>query len=190
MSLFQILMAAVAAFFAYQLYLHVRNLQEPVKPSGAGKRPSPIDPEALVERADAAFGARNYERAINLLREAEGKAPKDAEIKAKLGYILTQTQAFEEAEQAYVQALELDEADERLHNALASLYRAQKRFDEAKKHYERSIEIAPEFAQTRFNFANLLLDMGDTQGAKALYEKAIELDPGFTQAKFELEKLK
>lgn len=190
MSLFQILMAAAAAFFAYQLYIHVRNLQEPAKPSGSGHKPSVIDPEALIERADTAYGARDYERAVALLREAEVKAPKEAEIKAKLGYILAQTGALEEAERSYLQALELDDADERLHNALASLYRTQKRYEEAKTHYERSIEIAPEFAQTRFNYANLLLDMGDVQGAKALYEKAIELDPGFTQAKFELEKLK
>ncbi len=188
MTFFQILMAAAAAFFAYQLFNHVRNLEDPAK--AKPRTPSSFDPEVLVERADVAFGAGDEMQAIALLREAEAKAPHEGDIKAKLAYILAKNTQYEEAEEFYLKALELDAEDERLHNALASLYRTQKRFDEAKTHYERSVEIAPQYAPTRFNYANLLLDMGDTEGAKVLYRKAIELDPSFTQAKFELEKLK
>lgn len=190
MNMFQILMLGITLYFAYQIYLHVSNLQDPQEEQKPKPVPSIVDPEYLMNQADEAYEKGDYTTALKLLRDAHAKDRSNTEILNKLGFILSKTAEYDEAISAYLESLEINSDDDTVHNAIASVYRSMDDFDEAKKHYERALLIDDAYAISYFNFANLLVDMNEIEEAKVMYEKAIEIDSDFTQAKFELEKLK
>ena len=204
MTVFQLLMLGASAFFAFRIYEHIQTLQDPDgsnenrnndnahandEPKSADAF-SPFSPEALVEKADAAFEENEFERALALLNEANAKEPNSDEILFKIAYILQQSGDNTEALKYYKEALEIDKDNEYIHNSMASIYRANGEFTSAKIHLKASISINEENPITYYNYGNLLVDMQNNEEAIIMYEKAVEINPDFEEAKVELEKLK
>lgn len=189
MTLFQIIMLVAVAFFAFKIYEHVQQMEEPEADRKRLRTPSQPDPAQLVEEADAVFEKGDLGRAKALLAEADVLAPDTPEILNKLGFILAKEGERTRAIEHYRHSLEIDGNDDLVHNALASLYRAEGAFEKARDHYEQALSIDSDYEVTYFNYANLLVDMGETEQAKAMYEKALAVKPDFMQAKFEREKL-
>jgi tetratricopeptide (TPR) repeat protein len=189
MTIFQLLLLGATAFFAYKVYEHINTLEDP--PPAAPQRDSfsPIDPEALMEKADEAFMQEDYRRAAALLEEAHVKAPKNDEILMKLGFVLAKNGDLQSAIEVYKKALLIDSSDDVVHNAIASLYRRTSEFDKAKEHYEKALELDDAYEVTYYNYANLLVQLGEKERAKALYEKALEIRDDFVEARQELQKL-
>ena len=192
MNIFQILMLGISLYFAYQVYLHISNLEDfsEKKSVKEKKTLSIVDPEYLMERADKAFEQNDIAEALRLLREAHAKDSDNVDILNKLGFVLAKEGEYDEAISVYLDSLEKNAEDDMVHNAIASAYRSVNDFEASRKHYEEAIRIDDTYAITYFNFANLLVDLEELEEARAMYKKAIALDPEFTQAKFELEKLK
>lgn len=197
MTIFQLLMLGASAFFAFKIYEHIQTLQEPNEQmddsnqneSKSAKAFSPFDPEVLVQKADESFEEKDFQKALALLIEADAKDPQNSEILFKIAYILQQTNDNDEALKYYKKALEIDKDNEFIHNAIASVYRANGEYISAKMHLSASIDIDDTNPITYYNYGNLLVDMKHLEEAKAMYEKALELNPDFSQAKEELEKL-
>ena len=189
MNLFTLILLGATLFFAYQIYLHVSQLEDPQDDAIEYEDNDEEDIAVLIEDADRAYEEGDYPKTVALLRDALIKDTNNTEVLNKLGFVLAKEERYDEALEAYTESLQLDNKDDTVHNALASLYRSLKRYDEAQRHYERALEIDDCYAITYFNYANLLLDMEDKERARDMYVKAIECDPDFTQAKFELEKL-
>ena len=65
MTVFQLLMLGASAFFAFKIFQHIQTLQDPESQRDESNQDeiksaeafSPFEPEALVEKADAAFVA-------------------------------------------------------------------------------------------------------------------------------------
>lgn len=194
MTLFQILMLGLAAFFSYKVYQHVQTLEDndqdehQTQPLQNGF--SPFDPQQLVIKADEAFLNGDLPKAFAFLDEANVKDPENADILGKMGYIMAQEKKDNEAISYYREALALDKDNDTIHNALASLYRKIGDFTKAQEHYKRSLEIDPDYEVTYFNYANLLIDMKQDDEALAMYEKALELNPELEEAKVEIQKIK
>jgi tetratricopeptide (TPR) repeat protein len=190
-------MLGASAFFAFKIYEHIQTLQEPNEQmddsnqneSKSAKAFSPFDPEVLVQKADESFEEKDFQKALALLIEADAKDPQNSEILFKIAYILQQTNDNDEALKYYKKALEIDKDNEFIHNAIASVYRANGEYISAKMHLSASIDIDDTNPITYYNYGNLLVDMKHLEEAKAMYEKALELNPDFSQAKEELEKL-
>jgi tetratricopeptide (TPR) repeat protein len=189
MSIFQLVLLGATAFFAYKVYEHINTLEDPPEATPQRDSFSPIDPEALMEKADAAFKEEDYKRAAALLEEAHVKAPKNDEILGKLGFVLAKNGDLQAAIEVYKKALLIDGNDDMVHNAIASLYRRTSEFDKAKEHYEKALQIDDDYEVTYYNYANLLVQLGETEHAKELYEKALEVRDDFVEAREELEKL-
>jgi len=197
MTVFQLLMLGASAFFAFKIFQHIQTLQDPESQRDESNQDeiksaeafSPFEPEALVEKADAAFEEKDFQRALALLNEANAKDQQNSEILFKIGYILQQTKDNEEALNYYKQALDVDKDNEFIHNSIASIYKANGEFISAKMHFHASIDIDDSNAITYYNFGNLLVEMKHQQEAKDMYEKALEINPDFMEAKEELEKL-
>ncbi|MBE0515503.1 tetratricopeptide repeat protein [Sulfurimonas sp.] len=188
MTLFQIIMLGASAFFAFKVYEHIQTLQNP-KPKDDGHVPSSFDPESLVIRADGAFENGDLPKAIALFKEANAKVGQDSDILFKMGYILEQLGDRDEALGFYKEALEDDKNNEYIHNAIASIYRANGEFVSAKLHLNASLSINDNNPTTYYNYGNLLVDMKHFEEAKEMYKKAIEMNEDFKEAKEELEKL-
>ncbi len=198
MTVFQLLMLGASAFFAFKIFEHIQTLKEPqnednMSSDNEGKTLntfSPFSPEALMEKADAAYEEKDFTKALALLNEANAKEADNADILFKIAYILQTSGDNDEAIKYYKQALEFDKENEFIHNSLASIYRANGEFTSAKMHLHASLDIDDENPITYYNFGNLLVDMRHNEEAIVMYAKAIEINPDFDEAKEELAKLK
>ena len=200
MTVFQLLMLGASAFFAFKIYEHIQTLQEPEQNSDensytnddekSAEAFSPFSQEALVEKADEAFEAEDYQKALALLIEANAKDSGNSDIIFKIAYILQKSGDNDEALKYYKEAVEIDSDNEFIHNSMASIYRANGEFTSAKVHLNASLEIDPQNPITYYNYGNLFVDMEHVEEAVAMYEKAVEINPDFKEAKQELEALK
>lgn len=189
MTLFQVIMLGISAFFAFKVYEHIQTLQDPEKKTDNPTHSSSFDPESLVKRADEAFDEGDMQKALALFIEANSKVEQESDILFKMGYISQQLGNNSEALNYYKEALEKDKNNEYIHNSIASVYRAEGEFVSARMHLSASLNINPNNAITHYNYGNLLVDMKHLDEAKEMYKKAIELNPDFSEAKEELEKL-
>ncbi len=196
MTLFQLLMLAASAFFAYKIYEHVQTLKDEPARDESGDMPrsaeafSVFSPESLTLRADEAYEEGDYSKAMALLNEAHAKDPSNGEILFKLGYMQYKNNLLEDAIDSYKGALELDKENEYIHNSLASVYREKEEFASARMHLNASLDIDDTNPATYFNYGNLLVDMKNIPEAIRMYEKALELEPELEAAKIEIEKLR
>lgn len=202
MSVFQILMLLLAAFFAYRMYQHIQTLEDPPKKSNY----SPNDvqntaqdtaqdvpkftAEQLVQKADDAFLSNDSQQALAFLYEADAKRGDNPEVLGKIGYILAQQGSYNEAISYYQKALKFDSLNDMFYNALASAYREKGLFDQAKAAFENSLKIDSENKITYYNYGNLYASVDKMEEAKEMYEKALTLDPSFQEAKDEIAKIK
>lgn len=194
MSLFQILMIAMAMFFSFKVYQHIQTLEDEQKDERKNTQTqngfSPFDPRILEKKADEAFADGDLKKAFALLDEANIKDSKNPEILGKLGYISAKEDRVNEAISYYKEALHVNENSDTFHNALASLYRKIGEYSQSEEHYKQALKIDEKYDVTYYNYANLLVDLKRNEEAYAMYKKAVELNPNFVEAKEEMKKLK
>jgi tetratricopeptide (TPR) repeat protein len=187
MTPFQIIMLAASAFFAFKVYEHIQALQDSDPRSDVMSSSSEL--EDLLLRADKAFDGADLKSALALYIEVNAKESQNSEILFKMGYIAQQLGDNSEALKYYKEALQKDDNNEYIHNAIATIYRAEGEFVSAKMHLNASLSIDDQNATTYYNYGNLLVDMKHTDEAIEMYKRAIELKKDFKEAKDELEKL-
>ncbi|MHC4745284.1 MAG: tetratricopeptide repeat protein, partial [Planctomycetota bacterium] len=87
----------------------------------------------------------DFEEAGEWFKKAVGLRPHDAEVHAKLGFLLARQGKLKEAEQCYITALECPEGElDEVYLNFAFVLRSQERFDEALKYFEAAFESDPE----------------------------------------------
>jgi len=192
MTVFQMILLAATAFFAYRIFEHVQGLEDPKQDDAQANNKikySPFDPDILVEQADDAYKRGDLNHAARLLREAKSKEPNNPEILNRYAFVLAKKGEVEEAIEHYERSLKMDPNDDLAHNAIATLLRETNRLYEAQEHLKAALDIDDNYEETYFNYGNLLVSMNDLEGAKMMYEKALEIKPDFKEATIELEKL-
>ena len=202
MTTFQLILFAISAYFAYEVYKHIQNLED--KPS---QTPKPFDDggiksdiqewtpktiytiQELIDKADEAYKEGRLQEALKILREANYNKPFDAEILYKIGFILYQLKDYKNSIEALEDALKGDDKDSAIYALLASNYRALKNYQKASFYIKEALYLEKDNPIYHFNYANILLDLNHKEEAKEEYKKALELNPNFKEAKEELEKL-
>ncbi len=192
MTIFQLILLAAAAFFAYQVYMHIQNIDEDAEPLSM-QEPEQIESEPsvdeLIEAADQAYMDGQIEEAQRRLEEVVERYPEVAEGLNKLAFVLAKQEKLDEARRLYEASLRIDNNDDMTHNAMATLLVRMDRLDEAAQHYEMALGIDESYEVTWFNYANLMQLRNENDRAKEMYAKALEINPDFEEAKEELEKL-
>ncbi|MGH9457641.1 MAG: tetratricopeptide repeat protein [Thermoanaerobaculia bacterium] len=144
-------------------------------------------PQSHEIRGDLARERRDFDAAIHHYREAVRLAPNDAEARTKLAEVLVATGNVSEAEEAYVQVLDLFErklivipdADRaRVWLRLAELRGASGRPLAAIEAAERSLAIEPANGRGWILLSMLALDAGEFSRARDAYHRATTLVPG------------
>ena len=197
MTVFQLLMLGASAFFAFKIFQHIQTLQDP-QPNAQDDnddRPrsadafSTFDSSSLIEKGDEALEKGDLQKALAIYSEANIKEPNSADTLFKMGYTLGLQERDDEALDYYKEALELDQYNTYIHQAMASIYRKNREFASAKLHLNALVEIDDSNPITFYNYGNLYADMEHPEEARRMYLEAIELNPDFNEAKEELEKL-
>ena len=192
MTLFQIILLLASAFFAYQVYMHIQNIDEDAEPI-FGQEPEQIEMEPTaderIEEADRAYMDGDIDRARTLLEDTVKRFPDLSEAMNKLAFILAKQGNAQAAEEQYRVSLAIAPDDDMTHNALATVLVSLDKDEEAEEHYKKALEIDENYEVTWFNYANLMQKTGQIEKAKEMYEKALQIDPEFEPAREELEKL-
>ena len=97
-----------------------------------------------------------------------------------------ETTSTEEAERAYLRALELDPKMSDAHLNLGKLYHDNGKLDKSEGHYRAAMECAPRDAAPYFNLGVLLEDLKKPQDAARCYQDALDRDPDFADAHYNL----
>jgi tetratricopeptide (TPR) repeat protein len=131
------------------------------------------------------FDARSVIRAVKLPEAKHVKGNLTADHWFKLGIELEATSS-EEAQRAYVRALELDPTLSDAHLNLGKLYHDAGMLKESETQYRAAAEYAPREAAPYFNLGVLLEDMKRPQEAVSCYEQALDRDPAFADGHYNL----
>jgi len=111
------------------------------------------------------------------IREALKQNESDPQLWNSLGVILADMGRYEEAVEAYQQAITLKPDFAICYNNLSVAYKRLRKFDSAKFALEKALEIDPQLAEALNNLANYYRDIKDFQKARELYEKAYIIKP-------------
>ncbi|MDD5051746.1 MAG: hypothetical protein PHO27_03305 [Sulfuricurvum sp.] len=183
MSFFQTLMFAMTLFFAYQIYRHVRQLEDALPQNEIQPEHNISFALRLVEQADESYKTGDLLQAKTYLEDAYLHDRKNPEVLNKYAFVVAKTGDRLKAIELYEESLELDENDDLTHNAIASLYRAENAYERSQDHYLKAIAIDDSYAQTFYNYGNLLVDMHQAEEARSMYKHALELQSDFPQAR-------
>jgi tetratricopeptide (TPR) repeat protein len=118
-----------------------------------------------------------YDDAIEVLRNTLRVAGANAHIYAELGQIYIGQKRLELAQLVLAKALELDNKDPGVYNALAILALRQGKAQEAFERFDRAISLDANYVDARLNKAVVLLDAGDYARAKVELTAALEKRP-------------
>ncbi|KYK36599.1 MAG: hypothetical protein AYK18_02580 [Theionarchaea archaeon DG-70] len=96
--------------------------------------------------------------------------------------LLYEINRFEEAEDHYKKALDINPEDADAHYNYAILLKEINRFEEAEDHYKKALEINPEDADAHYNYAILLEEINRFEEAEDHYKKALDINPEYAKA--------
>jgi len=94
-----------------------------------------------------------------------------------LGTSLAQDGRYDEADQAFGEALRIRPDDQETYNAWGIALAQQKRFSEAESHYTAALRIDPEYADVHYNMGLLLAAEGRFSEAIGHFYGALRLQP-------------
>jgi tetratricopeptide (TPR) repeat protein/4-amino-4-deoxy-L-arabinose transferase-like glycosyltransferase len=137
---------------------------------------------SLIKRTEAL----TVEEESQLYEEAVRAVPSDVSLLRKLGHLALRTGEWPRAEDAFLEAVEIDPGLGWAHVVLGWLYQQQGLDDEAVIQYRNAIESEPFDPQAYRKLSNLLISRGDAQEAVAVYELAAKNNPGFAWPLLEL----
>ena len=116
------------------------------------------------------------------MSKEQPQQPDYAEAHNTLGYRLHKAKRLDEAEAAFLHALELNPDFAEACNNLGSLLQETKRLHEAEAAFRRALKLKPDFAEAHNNLGNLLNAMKRLPEAEAAFHRALELKPDFSEA--------
>lgn len=134
--------------------------------------------DATVSRAMNAYGAKDYEQALALFKQALNEETRYSPelIYGFISNVYALNEEWEEAAEYQAKSLELH-PDYRGCVTLGMLNRTLGKNEEAKAAYEQAIALDPSKAEAYASLGALLLVQGDAQGALPILEKARDAEP-------------
>jgi Flp pilus assembly protein TadD len=113
--------------------------------------------KALPEfvRAMKTMRKGEYKKAIVMLQSLSSRYPKLSGPLVNQGIAHLKLEEFENAENAFQKALEVNNRNPYAHNNLGVALREQGEFEKAREHYRKALELDPKYARAHFNLGVL-----------------------------------
>jgi protein O-GlcNAc transferase len=113
--------------------------------------------------------------AAGLLRQAVAVAPGIADYHHALGWALTGSEKYEDAERCFQRAIALENRAE-FHSSVGTLRKRQQRFSEAIAAYREALRLDSSLTDTHYNLGNALRANGDAEEALESFRRALKLN--------------
>lgn len=134
----------------------------------------------LIARAGKAQAEGNYEEAVTLYRKVIAIVPRHADVLNNLGVALFSLARYQEAEQCYREALEINPQLAGAYCNLADLLQANPK--DAEECLRRALRINPKYLEARVNLGVSLANSGREHEAKACFKKSLKMAPNCPEA--------
>jgi Flp pilus assembly protein TadD len=134
----------------------------------------------LLTQGNKSFEHGNYPEAVRLYEELVAIAPRRADVLNILGVALCRMHRYQEGEQRYREAIELDPGCADALSNLASVLQGNPQ--EAEHWLRRTLKVNPKYPGARSRLGTALAFAGRQHEAKAAFRKALKLDPRDTDA--------
>jgi len=128
--------------------------------------------EKLEDAKDWSGAIREYEALSKHMKEGDRIA-----VFKHLGYLYTETHAYEKAIQAYLEAAELDQKDANLHYNLSYLYDKIGQKEKADFYLDNALTLKADDLEGRMKLAEHLMEKGDVKGARGHIAEVLEQKP-------------
>jgi tetratricopeptide (TPR) repeat protein len=128
------------------------------------------------------LGAEDYERAFLFFQEVIKRNPGHGEAYFQIGYCLGKLGKYQNAIEAYLQALQIKPDDPDTHNNLCVAYGMIGRYPEAIASCQQALRIRPDTAEPYNNMAWSLQKLGRYEESIEACKEAIRLKPDFPVA--------
>jgi len=138
--------------------------------------------EESIERARAAYQAREFDNAAEAFKQALNHAPDHLPSLFGLGNSLLEAKRDAEALAPLERALEIAPGNADIHNSIGVLLRRLKRYAEAIPHLEAAAEAYPDQPGIATNLANAYRADHRLVEATEAYERALRQDDTFAEA--------
>lgn len=147
------------------------------------------DVKEMIGHYNAEIDARkmlstNPEQAVEELHRIVAAAPKFLPARLSLATGLQKLKRFDEAIEAYKQAIETLPQATDPHFDLAKLYFSRGQREKAIEQYESVLSIDPDYAMAHVNLASILMEQGDNDEARRHFKIGLEKFPESTVALF------
>ena len=144
---------------------------------------------AKYARATELTRAGQLDEAEALYVEILEKLPGLGPVHQNLGYIAAEREDWAQAEEHYLEALELTPDEASIKYGLIKVYRGSDQNDKALEIASQLADEYPEDGAAQFNRALFLNDAGRNAEAAEGFEAALTADPGLAEAHYELGRL-
>jgi tetratricopeptide (TPR) repeat protein len=145
---------------------------------GAG--PGNTRASALLAQANKSFAEGDFVQAAALFGEFVELVPRRADVLNTLGVALLELHRYQEAEQRYRQAIEIDPGFVEALCNLASVLQGDPQ--EAEEYLRRALRVNPKHAGARTILGRTLAFTGRQHEAKAAFRKALKIAPNQSDA--------
>jgi Tfp pilus assembly protein PilF len=134
---------------------------------------------ARLNLARAHFRKKDYDRALEAIRDYLARQPRSKEAEDLLGNIAMERGDARTAEAHFKRALEYEPNFTDARNSLGLLYDRQGRLDEAVREFRGVLEIDKDYAEAFNNLGVIYKKQGRLDEAAEEFRKAIAADPNF-----------
>jgi tetratricopeptide (TPR) repeat protein len=165
-----------------------------LRPTGGGSASGGMDAAKkaaavkVLAEVNTALAANDYDVALAKLTEATTKIDKCTDCFLRLGDVYTKKSELDKAEDAYKQALAIDEKSADAYEGLAIVYNTQKKFDQASTASAKATELRGASgggdATSAYNSGVIFWNQGKIPEAKVQFQKAVQMNPTMAEAQY------
>ena len=138
-----------------------------------GQSPQPEWQKQVRRYADK----QDWAQAMRIVDEEIARAPGDMDVRAWRARILEWSGKLAEAEQEYLQILQVANKDPDNWMGLGNVYLREGKAQEASRAFDTAIGLDPRRADLRMAHGRALAAAGDRKGAQLEFQRALSLDP-------------
>jgi tetratricopeptide (TPR) repeat protein len=120
---------------------------------------------------------QDWASAMGIVEEEIARAPGDMDVRAWRARILEWSGKLSEAEQEYLQILQVANKDPDNWLGLGNVYLREGKAQEASRAFDTAIGLDPRRADLRMGHGRALAAAGDLKGARLEFQRALTLDP-------------
>lgn len=124
-----------------------------------------------------------FKNGFEFWKTAAESSPHSSLAKLNYGAQLTKQEKLPEALKAYLEGIEINPSEPKLHNNIGTIYARTGKQDLAEWEFKKEIEINPQYSDTYFNLGVLYSQKRDWPRAIEYWQKTLALDPHHERAR-------